>query len=279
MATSTVVDTKPKTLYHGSANRIEKLLPRESRLTDKPAVFASSSYDDAVIFSAQWTDYDFLMWRSPSGTTVYIEEQYPGAAIKLNKIGYIHHIDSSCFRLLQCGLGNEYICDDGVTPIECDKVNIAEYINGAKGIVLRTFDEALLARKQAKIQEINGEVACIITADVLASSSLQKQLHELATTSGCHLNNIENMMLDKLPLGRHILVGDSVLGNERWKTNAPMYYVKQDRNELIDGFKSTKTTLDEFKKYLASRSMMFPEHVTITSSQLNEKLLTGKSSN
>src|ERR1700690_2148069 len=74
---------KPEILYHGSNKKLDTVKPRESLFPDAPAVFATSPYDDAVIFSASWTDYNFIMWRD--GNRVYLEEQYPGAFEKLDE--------------------------------------------------------------------------------------------------------------------------------------------------------------------------------------------------
>lgn len=126
--------------YHGSSKVIDRLDPRPSGVIDnEEAVFATDSYTDAVIFSAAWTDYNFIM-----GTTdgkIHLVERYPGAFDKLNAVGYIHRLPANKFHHdSRCGLDNEFISWTAVTPLGYDTVNIREYLDTAD-LQMVTFEE------------------------------------------------------------------------------------------------------------------------------------------
>jgi hypothetical protein len=131
------------TLFHGSNTIIAQLTPRPSAILDgEAAVFATSDYLHAVIFSAQWTDYNFSL-GTHNGTR-YLAEMYPGAFDKLNVTGYVHHVPAELFhRDSRTGMSNEYVAMEPIEPLSYDTVNVWEYLQNVTDgtIKLITYEE------------------------------------------------------------------------------------------------------------------------------------------
>jgi hypothetical protein len=128
--------------YHGTDQVVDVFEPRPSLVIDgEKAVFATSSYDDAVVFSAIWTDYDFG-FGSINGVR-FLVENYPGALEKLNRNGYIHSLPSKYFTHdPRLGLSNEYISRTPVATVKYDIVNIARHV-AASSIRVIKYNENL----------------------------------------------------------------------------------------------------------------------------------------
>lgn len=274
-------------LYHGSNKKLTELKPHDSLLTDQPAVFATSSYLDAVIFSAQWTDFDFQMWGT---NTRHLDEQYPGAFDKLNVTGYIHHVSGQNFKPLKTAGSNsrkttEFISTNTIRPTIVDTVNVLEYIKSQKNIILREFADVVAAQKNATPHKMTADVVCFISADDFAPA-IMDQLYEIEKLNTKYkIEFSDKIDMNHLGQGKkhrdkrynfkYILLGPDILGNIQYlsKNNIPKYYLQQDQKTLMDNFNNAKTTKTEFKKYLTARKKLFNNWQPITIDELNKILL------
>lgn len=129
-----------KVYYHGSSKIIDVLEPRPSGvINNEKAVFATSSYTDAVIFSTLWSDYNFS-FGTYNGDK-YLIEMYPGAFEKLNTTGYIHHVPANKFHHdKRTGLNNEFISFHPVKPLTYDTVNVKDYLSKSD-VQMITYDK------------------------------------------------------------------------------------------------------------------------------------------
>lgn len=275
-------------LFHGSYKKLDEIRPRDSLLTDRPAVFATSSYIDAVIFSAQWTDYDFAMWQnSHIDNKIHLDEQYPGAFNKLNRIGYIHTVDSANFKPLRTagssiGLPTEYISHDVVYPLTCTEVNILEYLKSQEKIAMREFTDVVSHRDKVEQRKISADVVCFIGADEF-TPAIMDQIYEIEKLdSNYKVEFTTRIDMDNLGKGKkhrgqklsyqYILLGDDIVGGVQFTTSAPKYYLKQNHADLINHFNNRKTTRDEFRKYLTNRKKQFPDWKQVTIDELKKLL-------
>ncbi len=117
-------------LFYGSSiPNIKTLIPQPSRVIEnEKAVFATSSYLDAVVFSTLWTDRHFE-FGSVNGVK-YLIEKYPGALSKLDKQTYIYQVSSTSFQKdSRLGMSSEYISRSEVKTMSCAEVNPKNYIH------------------------------------------------------------------------------------------------------------------------------------------------------
>lgn len=232
------------TYYHGSNNKIDILYPRESKLTTNPVVFGTTSYDDAVIFAANWTDYDFTMWGD--GTSRFIEEQYPGAFKKLNIYGYIYHLNGD-FKPLGSGLGNEFICEESVKPYRVDYINIFDHLNKSS-VSMITFKESRNRRMKLvnnpSILKTNDVLCQVSAADIEAELPI---LQQICDDNGIKLIRIESDITIGEPM---IIIGDSYIGNAYFAIEREKFFIKQSEEKLLNEFSSQKTSLGDYLLFL-----------------------------
>ena len=118
-----VISGSMEFLYHGSYTEFKILEPFASHvISPDKAVFATPNYIDAVIYSAQWTDYNFAF--GSANRQKYLTEMYDGALDKLNKIGYIHYVDKDKFHNDDRLPKSELISYESVDVIKCEKINV-----------------------------------------------------------------------------------------------------------------------------------------------------------
>lgn len=283
-------------MYHGSSSEIGVLEPQMSKLTPAPVVFGTPSYTDAVIFSAQWTDYDFAMWGD--GKKRYLEEQYPGAFAKLNRIGYIHHlregVNGAPFKPLGSGLSSEYVCTEAVKPFRVDKVNVREYLLGLVGrtsgspsaasvktklvspgtvdgppLVMRTHAEAVAARVSAEVIVVKGNILCHVVPADLADTSVA----ELCAKHSIRVWRINRDNIDDADLSEPcVMIGNPLSGNARYEFSCPRVYLRSDFGALIAGFAHRKTTTGEYSQYLHATRDLYHSYTWMDLKQLDAYL-------
>lgn len=114
-------------LYHGSHSQFKTLKPFPiGVINGESAVFATPNYNSAVVFSAQWTDWNFG-FGSVNGSQ-YLCEQYPGALSKLNKTGFIHYVNAKSFHNDKRLPKSELISYNSVKVLKCEKINVMKII-------------------------------------------------------------------------------------------------------------------------------------------------------
>jgi IS1 family transposase len=293
-------DADARVLYHGSSSRISTLEPRKSNLTRRPVVFGTPSYDDAVIFSATWTDYNFAMFGANGKR--YLDEQYPGAFAKLDVIGYIHHLPGADFKILQAddvdddksqsadtsapvdtsvsvdvsqpvdvsavGLGNEYVCEHEVTPSAVDEVNVLEYLRKSQ-VVMRTYDEVLAARRDAEgmqIVPLSGVIAHVVFYDDWAHIS---RIEDICAKLKINFVTTDDISAVDFAVPT-VVVGDLVRGVERFTVPCESVWVDSDIDTLVANFSATKTTPEEYRQYLIARRDRMSHMKKITVDELED---------
>jgi hypothetical protein len=273
--------------YHGSSAEIAMLTPQPSRLTQEPVVFGTPSYTDALIFSGQWTDYDFAVWGD--GKKRYIEEQYPCAFAKLNRIGYIHHMqstDAAPFKPLGSGLSGEHVCTEAVAPFRVDKMNVYSYLTDVVvesertmvaefshhrelPLVMRTHAEAVAARKTAEPIVIEGNILCHVVPADLSDASIA----ELCANRGIRTWRINRDNIDGADLSEPcVMIGNPMSGNARYEFSCPHVYQRVDFNALVASFSNKKTTVKEYLQYLHATRDMYSDYVCMDMKQLDTYL-------
>lgn len=313
--------TRPRciqTFYHGSSAEIAMLTPQPSKLTTEPVVFGTPSYTDAVIFSVQWTDYDFAMWGD--GKKRYLEEQYPGAFAKLNRIGYIHHVrgtDTTPFKPIGFGINGEHTCTEAATPFRVDKMNVYNYlldIVAASGenssqtvvakpsymaaldaprrvgiskdqdphrraaggqdphrrelpLVMRTYAEAVAARKTAEPIVIKGNIICHIVPADMGDSSVA----ELCQSHGIRAWLVSRHNIDNIDLSEPcIMIGNPVVGNTRYEFSCVHIYQRVNFDAMVALFPDDgKTTKKEYSQYLHATRDLYSDYVWMNMEQLD----------
>lgn len=254
---------RQKYFYHGTDRTVDVFEPRPSRVIDNElAVFATSSYADAVVFSAQWTDYDFV-FGSVNGERFLIEN-YPDALEKLNRNGYIHYLPPKSFTHdRRLGLSNEYISRESVAALKCDVVNIAKYL-ATSAIKVIKFTENL-----AKTDAIDTDLQHKVSALYILTDpywTVPEQFIEKLERGGDKTIFFYNEEGDKVlneklrKLGRAekcILIGDPA---DLWAGKMKFGFVRERyllEPHVLVGPKSKKTSAAEYARFIAARRRLF----------------------
>ena len=250
-------------LYHGSYKKFKLLKQSPSDLADRPVLFGTPSYLDAVIFSVQWTDYNFSM--AIDNDVRYIDEQYPGAFKKLDTVGYIHHITGP-FRPLFDGLSNEYISYEDAVPTKIDKINVLDYLRrkNDKELVMRTYDDVMKYKEHSnKKVRLSGDIICwIVSADDLV---ILDELKTECENNGAKLEiigrTINGPMKFKDPT---IILGDPLVGTYLYTTKCEKKYLKFNTSYAIKLYKSNKkTTREQYASFIKARKRTYSSYDTI----------------
>lgn len=142
-------------LYAGLYKEFTVLEPRKSNAFEKPVVFATNKYLDAVLFCASWSYYDFEFGYFKNKG--YLVERYPGALNILNTDGYIHYLDIKDFHKENKLPPSMMISYNEIRPKKCVKINV---IDEAKktGVKIITNEELLekmhVEKRDIKINEM-----------------------------------------------------------------------------------------------------------------------------
>ncbi len=235
-------DNHPTTFYHGSDHKIAILEPRQSPLTQQPVVFATPNYDDAVVFAGMWTDYNFAFggWDNKK----YLDEKYPNAFTKLDRVGYIHVFNDPQrnFKPLGSGMQGEYVSTKPAIPDRVDEVNVLQYTRTKSSIVMRTYERVIQDTLADSADDgVLTNVLCHILILDVPSDDIVRDLLRSNNYNVIHQWDWNR----KNPSRPSVLIGTHYA-----HVKCPKYILKLNIDDLASKFKSGKTTTDEYKQYL-----------------------------
>lgn len=250
-----------KFYYHGSDNIIDELEPRPAGVIDnEKAVFATSSYVDAVIFSAIWSDYNFSMGTHDG--IKYLDEMYPGAFEKLDTTGYIHYVPADKFhRDSRTGLSSEFISFEPVKTIKYDKVNVKEYLEKSD-VQMTTYEERMQKlHDNSRIpliprEQLHKIKVIYIPIDFYWNPHIDGNVIFFDRMSPEELNN-ELLKYDEP--NSVILVGDIVAAPDVLYDFSGIKTIVLEPQE-IKYFGSRKTTEEEYMKFIEARRELLKDY-------------------
>ncbi len=257
-------------LYHGSNHKCDVIYPKESAAAGSAVVFATTSKIDAVIFTVKWTDYDFAMWGD-STRMRYLDEQYPGAFVKLRGVhGYIHVIDTtrSKFTLLSfyksyqnqtpCGLGNEYVSEDVAYVKSVEQVNVSAFLHNVdpNQLQLRTYAQVQKCRNELIA---NGKYRITITGAICRVTSIDDYALELSLRPLCDERKVDLVYLDKITTPQHftkptIVIGDIVHGDLVFDCSCETIAITDFQQHFRRFDAHSKTTMLGYHLYTKARA-------------------------
>jgi hypothetical protein len=127
-------------LFHGNSEKKDILKPSKYPEFTKPILLASKLYAEAVIFGTKCLN----LKAEVRANGIY--EMYPNAFRCLDEDSYVHHVSNKDFFMDQkspmYAQGNEYVSENETIPIQVDKVNALDYLNGC-GIPLINYEDYL----------------------------------------------------------------------------------------------------------------------------------------
>jgi hypothetical protein len=279
-------------LYHGSHHKCDVIYPKESATAGSAVVFATTSKIDAVIFTVKWTDYDFAMWGCiHNGVyTRYLDEQYPGAFVKLRGVhGYIHVIDTSRskFTLLSFykssvafghiraahqnqthgGLGNEYVCENVAYVKSVEHVDVSTFLRNVDSCLqMRTYDQVQKSRNELIA---NGKYRITITGAICRITSIDDRALELSLRPLCDERKVDLVYLDKITSPQHftkptIVVGDIARGDLVFDCSCETIAIT-DFQQYFKRFDATsKTTMLGYHLYTTARAEQIDNYTQMT---------------
>ena len=108
-------------LFHGSPKRIDVVLPNTAS-HGRPYVYASPDYLFALCYAGlQWNDFEIN--QSYYNGDLYLTEIQKGKfREKLQRPGYVYHLNKDDFKKLPNSGENEYISDKAVVPLSVDEI-------------------------------------------------------------------------------------------------------------------------------------------------------------
>jgi hypothetical protein len=142
-------------LYYGFYEELKEIEPSKSRAFDKPVVFGTLIYLDAVLFSASWDFYD-LEYGSIKAKS-YLVERYPGALKKIDYEAYVHYLNPKNFYTSEKLPPTMMVSYHTAEVEKCVKVNIMEELKKKKVEIIK--NEELLKRMRVEKRPIKiGEM-------------------------------------------------------------------------------------------------------------------------
>ncbi len=242
-----------KYYYHGSSTKLSILKPMPSRVIEgDSAVFATSNFIDAVIFSAQWTDYNFGMGRHNG--KLYLCECYPDAFDKLSGKAYIHYLPAEKFHSdMRLGLRGEFICKYSVKPIKVKTVDILKYLRKANINMIKYSDLLNSVCSMPKIPLVPKKYIPAVKIYVPLDPGWRPNLAGRIL----YFNDLTyKQMTFKLRAGPAILVGDIFMPPDA------IYDYTDIETVVLEptGYEytgSSKTSFTEYQKYLKARRKLF----------------------
>ena len=108
-------------LFHGSPKQIDVVLPNTAS-HGRPYVYASPDYLFALCYAGlQWNDFEIN--QSYYNGDLYLTEIQKGKfREKLQRPGYVYHLNKDDFKKLPNSGENEYISDQAVVPLSVDEI-------------------------------------------------------------------------------------------------------------------------------------------------------------
>lgn len=241
-----------KYYYHGSNTKLSVLKPMPSRVIgNDSAVFATSNFTDAVIFSAQWTDYNFGMGRHNG--KLYLCEFYPCAFDKLSGTAYIHYLPAEKFRSDPRLSRSEFISKYPVTPAKIETVDILKYLRKDNANMIKYSDILNSVCSMSKIPLIPQKYIPAVKIYVPLDPGWRPNLAGRIL----YFNDLTYKQITfKLREGPAILVGDIfMLPDAIYDYTDIETVVLEPTGYEYTG--SSKTSFTEYQKYLKARRKLF----------------------